>query len=173
MATDLATRGWQRAACPVCPPTGLLGALLNIVYYGSSGSGNGQFNYPNGIAFTSDGSRFAVADSGNNRIQIFGLSSNTVTHQVSYGSSGSGNGQFSNPFGIAFTPDGQRFAVADSGNNRIQIFGLSSNTVTHQVSYGLSGSGNGQFSNPHGIAFTSDGSRFAVADSSNNRIQIL
>ena len=67
MATNLATRGWQRAACP---PTGLLGALLNIVYYGSLGSGNGQFNFPYGIAFTPDGSRFAVTEYGNNRIQI-------------------------------------------------------------------------------------------------------
>ena len=118
MATDLATRGWQRAACP---STGLLGALLNIVYYGSTGSGNGQFSSPRSIAFSPDGARFGVADLGNNRIQIFGLSGNTVTHQVSYGSSGSGNGQFSGPVGIAFTPDGQRFAATDTGNNRIQI----------------------------------------------------
>ena len=118
MATDLATRGWQRAACP---GSGLLGALLNIVYYGSAGSGNGQFSNPFGIAFSPDGARFAVADYSNNRIQIFGLSGNTVTHQVSYGSSGSGNGQFSNPAGIAFTPDGLRFAVTDYNNNRVQI----------------------------------------------------
>ena len=70
MATNLATRGWQRAACPVCPPTGLLGAFLNIVSYGSNGSGNGQFSNPYGIAFTPDGSRFAVVDTSNNRIQI-------------------------------------------------------------------------------------------------------
>ena len=118
MATNLATRGWQRAACP---PTGLLGALLNIVYYGSSGSSSGQFSSPRGISFTPDGTRFAVTDAGNNRVQIFGLSGNTVTHQVSYGSSGSSSGQFSYPFGISFTPDGTRFAVTDADNNRVQI----------------------------------------------------
>ena len=114
MATNLATRGWQRAACPGSG-SGLLGALLNIVYYGSA------ISSPYGIAFTPDGSRFAVTDISNDRIQIFGLSGNTVTHQVSYGSIGSGNGQFSIPRGIAFTPDGSRFAVTDYSNNRIQI----------------------------------------------------
>jgi DNA-binding beta-propeller fold protein YncE len=114
-----------------------------------------------------------VADQSNHRIQIFGLSGNTVTHQVSYGSSGTANGQFSSPYDISFSPDGTRFAVTDNGNYRIQIFGLSGNTVTHQVSYGSAGSGNGQFSTPRSISFSPDGTRFAVTDYNNKRVQIL
>ena len=67
MAFSLSDYGWE---APVCPPTGLLGALLNVVYYGSYGSGNGQFINPYGAAFTPDGSRFIVTDTYNHRVQI-------------------------------------------------------------------------------------------------------
>lgn len=40
----------------------------------------------------------------------------------SFGSTGTGNGQFSTPYGV--TSDGTNIYVADNGNNRIQVFGL-------------------------------------------------
>ena len=38
-----------------------------------------------------------------------------------FGSNGSANGQFSNPYGIAVSPNGNIY-VADYSNSRVQIF---------------------------------------------------
>jgi sugar lactone lactonase YvrE len=111
---------------------------------GSAGSGNGQFNTPEGIALDSSGNIF-VADSGNNRVEKFNKNG---VYQSQFGSSGSGNGQFSYPVGIAFGTSGEIY-VTDVGNNRVQIF---SSKGKYQGQFGSAGQGNGQFSAPYGIA---------------------
>jgi hypothetical protein len=65
-----------------------------------------------------------VADSGNNRIQKFDASGGFI---AKWGSLGSGDGQFSNPQGMAIDAQGNVY-VADSGNNRIQKFGDTTTT---------------------------------------------
>ena len=57
-----------------------------------------------------------VADEGNNRIQKF---TNTGTFIRTWGTGGSGNGQFKQPLGIGLDPSGNVF-VTDTSNNRIQ-----------------------------------------------------
>jgi tripartite motif-containing protein 71 len=59
-----------------------------------------------------------VADSSNDRIQKFDASGAFLT---TWGSLGSGNGQFNFPLGVATDGSGNVY-VADSGNNRIQKF---------------------------------------------------
>ena len=92
--------------------------------WGGSGSGDGQFMLPKGVALAPDG-RVFVADTGNHRIQIF-ESDGTFVSQ--FGSQGSMPGQFSLPRGISISPDGLLF-VADTGNNRIQVFDLDGSFV--------------------------------------------
>ena len=58
-----------------------------------------------------------VADFNNNRIDSFNPA-NFVGTFASYGSSGSGNGQFSNPTAITVDSAGNLY-VSDYGNNRI------------------------------------------------------
>jgi DNA-binding beta-propeller fold protein YncE/signal transduction histidine kinase len=130
--------------------------------FGSSGSGNGQFNSPKGIAIDSTGNIF-VADSGNNRIQKFNSSG---VYQSQFGSAGSGNGQFNTPTGLALDASGNIY-VADTGNQRIQKF---DSAGVYQSQFGSAGSGNGQFANPTNLAINSSGTIF-VADNLNNRIQ--
>ena len=62
-----------------------------------------------------------VADTDNNRIQKF---SSSGVFLAKWGSSGSGDGQFNNPWGIAVDSSGNVY-VADTGNNRIQKFSSS------------------------------------------------
>jgi len=147
--------------------------ISHQVSFGAYGSGNGQFMDPSSVSFSSDGSRLAVADVSNSRIQVFGISGNTVTHQVSYGTLGSGDGQFTDPYGVSFNPSGTRLVVTDVSNNRIQVLGISGNTITHQVSFGAYGAANGQFSNPFCAVFSSGGSRIVVSDVNNSRIQFF
>jgi sugar lactone lactonase YvrE len=59
-----------------------------------------------------------VADSFNNRVQVFNSSG---VYQTQFGSGGSGDGQFDTPFGIALDSSGNIYVV-DSGNNRVQVF---------------------------------------------------
>ena len=59
-----------------------------------------------------------MADYGNNRIQKF---DNNGTFITKWGSTGSGNGQFSNLNGVAVDSSGNVY-VTDTGNNRIQKF---------------------------------------------------
>jgi len=147
--------------------------LTHMAYYGSAGTGDGQFATPSCVAFSSDGARLVIAERGNNRIQIFGIIGSTITHQATFGESGTGGGKFNAPADAAFSPDGLNLAVADTTNNRIQILRIDGNSITHQVSYGALGSSSGRLSGPTGITFSPDGSTVAVADTTNNRLLLL
>jgi len=61
--------------------------------FGSSGTGDGQFDDPMSVEVDSSGDIYVV-DNNNSRIQIFDSSG---TYLSQFGSSGSGNGQFNEP----------------------------------------------------------------------------
>ena len=63
-----------------------------------------------------------VADSLNNRVQVFDSSGHFITK---WGSLGTGDGQFDSPYGIAVDSSTGNVFVADTFNNRIQVFALS------------------------------------------------
>jgi len=130
--------------------------------WGSYGAGNGQFNFPRGVAADSAGNVY-VADAANNRIQKFTASGAYITQ---WGSYGSGNGQFHDPNGVAVDSAGNVY-VADSNNQRIQKF-AADGTYISQI--GSAGSGNGQLYYPEGVAVDTVGNVY-VADSNNQRIQ--
>jgi DNA-binding beta-propeller fold protein YncE len=130
--------------------------------WGSWGSGNGQFDWPSGVAVDSSGNVY-VADTGNNRIQKFTSAGAFITQ---WGSYGSGNGQFDWPAGVAVDSTGNVY-VADTLNIRIQKFTSAGAFITQ---WGGSGTGNGQFNTPYGVAVDSSGNVY-VADTLNNRIQ--
>jgi len=132
--------------------------------FGSFGMADGQFNVPSDVASDSS-NRIIVADTGNNRIQIF---NSTGGHILSFGTFGFGNGEFSVPKGVA-ADNTDRIIVADTSNHRIQIFNSSGVFVT---SFGGFGAGNGSFNIPSGVTTDSNG-RIIVADTGNNRIQIF
>ena len=113
---------------------------------GSAGSGDGQFNDPEGIAVDASGDIY-VADSGNNRIEKF---NEDGVYQSQFGSQGSGNGQFKYPVGIAFGSGGKIY-VADVGNNRVETF---DSNGSYLGQFGTYGQGHGEFYAPYGIAIS-------------------
>jgi Ca2+-binding RTX toxin-like protein len=131
---------------------------------GSSGSEDGQFSHPAGLALDAEGNLW-VADQGNNRVQEFDEAGEYVSQ---FGSPGSENGQFSAPKGIAIDAEGDIW-VADSGNSRLEQFNEKGEFIK---AVGSGGSGNGQFSGPEAIAIDAKGDIW-VADTYNYRIQKL
>jgi hypothetical protein len=85
---------------------------------------------------------------------------------LKWGSFGSGDGQFSFPFGIAVDGGGNVYVV-DSQNYRIQKFDGTGGFLTK---WGSGGLGGGQFNVPLGIAVDGSGNVY-VAERDNDRIQ--
>lgn len=148
-------------------PAGAVGAEppapIFMFKWGSYGSGDGQFAYPQGVAVDASGVVY-VADPQNNRIQKFTSAGVFVTK---WGSSGSNDGQFNYPTGIALDGSGNVY-VAEVGNHRIQKFTCSGTFLTK---WGSSGTNDGQFYLP-GYAAIGTG-RIFVVDSNNHRIQVF
>ena len=104
-----------------------------------------------------------VVDSGNNRVNAYDYDG---ILQFSSGTFGSGDGQFSNPYGIA--SNGTYLFITDRGNNRVQVFTMLGVYVTQ---FGSGGTGAGEFDTPMGIAV--DSSFIWVVDNGNNRFQLF
>ena len=85
--------------------------------FGSEGTSDGQFNYPQGLTVAPNGDIY-VADADNNRIQIFTANG---TYKAQFGTPGNADGQFNYPHGLTVAPNGDLY-VADTYNHRIQIF---------------------------------------------------
>ncbi len=104
--------------------------------FGSTGDDEGEFDEPTGIAFDSTSDLLYVADTDNDRIQIFKIVSgntcpsgteemvNGVCFVEEFGSRGSGDGEFNSPMGIALDKTNNLLFVADTDNDRIQVFEL-------------------------------------------------
>jgi RHS repeat-associated protein len=131
-------------------------------YFGSSGTGNGQFKSPQGVAVDAGG-RVWVADASNNRLEEFGLDGSFIR---AVGTLGTGNGQFKSPHDVAIDPAGHVW-VADTSNNRVQE--LTSEGAFIRA-FGTLGTGNGQLKSPQGIRLDGAGHVW-VADTSNNRLE--
>jgi DNA-binding beta-propeller fold protein YncE len=148
-------------------------AKIPNVSGGAAGTGNTQFNSPEGISFS--GSSLYIADTGNHRIKKIHagtLAFEAKLPNVATPFAGSGNGEFKSPWGVAV--DGTNLFVADTGNHRIQKFTISGNTFTFSgkvpnMATPTAGSGDGNFTSPRGIAVANN--VVYVADTGNNRIQ--
>jgi DNA-binding beta-propeller fold protein YncE len=133
-----------------------------LTQWGGLGSGNGQFDFPEGIAIDSSNNVYVV-DSSNSRIEKFDGNGNYLTQ---WGSFGTGNGQFEYPVGIAIDSSNNVY-VADANNERVEKFDSNGNYLTQ---WGGAGGGNGQFDDPQGIAVDS-GNNVYVADANNGRVE--
>ena len=134
-----------------------------VTQWGSLGKGNGQFRSPQGIAVDAAG-RVYVADSSNNRIQVFDAAGNFIN---TWGTQGPGNGQFNAPHGVAVDSAGNVY-VADTSNYRIEKFDSAGTYLTQWG--GPGGTAGGRFDLPDGVAVDGAGNVY-VSDGNNDRVQ--
>jgi sugar lactone lactonase YvrE len=101
-------------------------------------------------------------------VSVGGTSPNCV-FLSSVGTSGSGLGEFSAPYGISVDLLGNIY-VAEQNNNRVQRF---NNMFSSVGAFGSLGNGNGLFNAAQGLAIDTVGARLFVVDESNNRVQVF
>ena len=139
------TRTIERLGTPIMTTTGL--------------------NGPWGVVANKKG-EIVIAESGAHRISVY---SQTGEKLRTFGSKGSGQGQFHWPRGVA-VDDGDNILVADTENNRIQKFTTNGKFIT---TVGSERNKPFQFSYPTGIAIHPVSKRVYVSESGNDRVQIL
>lgn len=133
-----------------------------ITQWGTTGSGDGQFNSCALMARDSFDNIY-VADHVNHRIQKFNSSG---TYLAQFGTSGTDDGQFDNPMGVGVDSLGNIY-ISDFNLHRIQKFNSSG---TFLLKWGSFGSGNGYFNSPIDIKVDISNNVYIV-DMGNHRVQ--
>ena len=126
---------------------------------GSFGTEPGQFSRPSGIVWHD--SKLYVADAINNQIQVFADDGRFV---AILGASDAGPG-LQYPYDLSLSPNEELFVV-EYGANRVSRLDLNGQVLGR---FGTTGTSEGQFSTPWGIAVDKSG-RVVVADTGNRRI---
>ncbi|MBI5675406.1 MAG: carboxypeptidase regulatory-like domain-containing protein [Nitrospirae bacterium] len=129
------------------------------------GAGADEFGLPGDIAVSQSGIVF-VTDSSNDRVRVYDAA--TGNYQYSFGTYGSGNGQFKFPAGIACDDANQEVYVVDQNNGRVQVFGFNG---TYKRFIGSFGAGNGRLTRPQGV-FVKDGFVY-VADAYQSAVEVF
>ena len=106
----------------------------NVTSIGEYGSELGEFSSPSGVAIDSKDNLY-VADTENNRIQkiqpdgnITSIGSFNLSEKIGYNNFGPG--EFNSPSGVAVDSKDNLY-VADTGNNRIQVFDSHGNLLKY------------------------------------------
>ncbi|HEX6843516.1 MAG TPA: NHL repeat-containing protein [Actinomycetota bacterium] len=114
--------------------------------------------YPSGLEYDAKNDRIVVADTGRNRILFYSTAGAKLPG--TFGSHGTGPGEFDTPRDVAV--DGQgRIYVADAANNRIQQF---TQAGVYLRSYGT------KIYTPIGVTWDAANDQLLVASTSNHRI---
>ena len=170
---------------------------------GAQGIQNNRFNNPHGIIVHNN--ILYVSDTYNHRIQVFLININDIDntinalhiprqlggnpHSIGINQVGNNNNRFRNPYGLAIYNN--ILYVADSYNNRIQVFRIiinANNTITavhipcelggnpNSIGTGVRGNTESQFAGPCGVAIyqdDDDNDILYVADNDNRRVQMF
>ena len=114
--------------------------------FGTRGTKKGQFEYPRGVAITNDEHILVTDEHRLQKVTFDGV----CIQSVGSSESGSGQLQFNYPHGVH--PTTRLVLVADSWNNRIQVF---NSDLTYACSITLHG--DKQFNYPRDVSLDSDG----------------
>ena len=136
----------------------LLGPELNLIKAVEYGSGNGEVIGPRQVVIGPNNQVF-VADSLNNRIQVFDLELNFVK---------SISENLKIPTGVTVSENGMIF-VLDSGDNTLKVFNSSGSFVEQR---GGRGTEDGSFYNPKVVRLDSSGNIYVVEEG-NARVQVF
>lgn len=121
-----------------------------VLSFGSTGSGEAQFNRPNGVS-TDKSNCIYVSDTKNHRVQKFDCDGNFVKEFT--GEEDSSCGPLKQPTGIHVAANEDIFVV-DRGNGRVVII---STDLEYKHAFGSLGKGKGQFEDPWDVCVDANG----------------
>jgi sugar lactone lactonase YvrE len=149
------------AALSLLAPAAASADLSLVTQWGTSGTGDGQFQVPNGVVADAAGNVY-VADGNGDRIEKF---DSNGTFLLKFG----GPGTFNGPANLAIDPQGNPL-IDDAGNYRIMKY---SPTGTQLAQYGAFGTNPGQFrSNPRGVAVDSAGNVYVIDTGAGGKVNV-
>lgn len=131
-----------------------------------SAAANGGVS-PTGIALATEAGATYLYASDHPRGRILKFDTATGAVSATLGAPGAGNGQFSQPYGIARDPASGDLYIAERGNHRVQRITSSGSFV---MAWGSQGAGQGQFNEPIGVAVDAAGDVY-VTEHTNHRVQ--
>ncbi|MCP3918999.1 MAG: hypothetical protein GY711_25930 [bacterium] len=140
----------------------------HLMTAGRYGHGDGELARPVQVAFADDGGLY-VSDGDHHRVVRFDADGK---HATAWGEWGYFPGLFSSPAGIEVW--GGRVFVADVDNHRVQVYTPDGDLIYR---FGLHAirprEGRGRLHYPVDVAVAADGSRVAIAEPYDDRVQIL
>ena len=140
------------------------GAGEFVTAVGQNGRKHLEFSFPSGIAVNHMNRKVYICDQNNHRIHILNAD---LTFFKSFGSYGSGDGQFNWPWDATFDSTGNVY-VADWGRDCIQVFTAEGNFLRK---FGKKGRGDGELNSPH-VSIDLDDLVY-VADLKNHRVSMF
>ncbi|HVE61854.1 MAG TPA: T9SS type A sorting domain-containing protein [Chitinophagaceae bacterium] len=145
-----------------------------------------QFNYPQGICISPDGTMLFIADKENNRIRKVNINTTSVSTIAGTGVQGEtdapgGFAKFRRPGGVSISNDGNNLYITDTDNHKIRKQNLQAadSAVTTLAGAGFAGGpgwvdGVGiaaKFYNPRSVALSAGDTVLYVTDELNHRIR--
>jgi DNA-binding beta-propeller fold protein YncE len=133
--------------------------------------GGSPMSAPAGVAVTAGPDETYVADSGHNRILVYGPAGQPLARWGTAGGNGApgkGPGEYNRPLGVGVDPAANVY-VADTGNNRVVVLNSAGGVLGAWGGYGTA---DGRFIAPTAVAVDAAG-RVYVLDSGNNRVQVF
>jgi len=157
------TASWYDGQKTYITDSGLAG-----IYYDVKGTGIVRMNVispflTNPSALWVEGGGIWILDKAKNKVYAYNISLDK--YEGTYLSEGFGDGKLSSPSDLFF--DGERFYIADTGNNRVQVFSKNFEYLS------VIGTGKGGLSLNGPKSAASDGKRVYVADTYNKRIIVF
>ncbi len=138
------------------------GGLMQV--FGGMGQARGSLTLP--LDLDHDGERLIVADTGNRRLQAFGISGRV---EFEVGLRPAEGGILPRPEKLCVGPDG-RIYVLDTGANRIMVYDREGRFQVELVGYGAA---LGQFRSPTDLVVTREGFLVVAEGGDNNRLQFF
>jgi DNA-binding beta-propeller fold protein YncE len=135
---------------------------IHFNYYTTS-----SFTFP--FQVTADNDMLFVSDASGDVVKMFQIVDGGVSFIRSFGSTGSGAGQFSGPEQVAVV--GNDIYVVDFNNQRIERFNKTTGAYVSQ--FGSPGSGPGQLNGPSGLVYNPNNGFLYVSEVGNDRVQIF
>jgi len=135
------------------------------------GKADGLFDSPVGLAFEHHRGLLLVADTDNNRVQVFSCDDDGASFVSKLGGEGRRPGQLRYPDSIAIDHDHDRILITDTTNNQVQSWSLSEQSFLSCI--GKFGAGDLEFNCPQGIAIDKHHRRIVIADTFNYRLVFL